>query len=194
MGRGLWGVLIVVCLTSVLVWADGGCDCASTGAPACYQSFRSNEIIDFSLTLPIDYFWCHNTTETPVVTRWWVETLDGVIVREDVLPWPTGSWAVFSWDLTTDTGELVGPGYYRILVGTDLTEPISATVLVEPCRGCSMYWACWPCCPALVCVCQPSTRCSIPYGEPYLELRNGGTRSCCGLNVHVYGSVQFGCP
>jgi hypothetical protein len=193
MGRGLWGTLILVCLTSVFVWADGGCDCESAGQPPCYATFRSNEIITFSLTLPVDYFLCQGVTETPVITGWWVETPEGVIVRDGGLAYPIGSWATFTWDLTNDAGGLVGPGFYRIVVTTTSAPAVTADVLIEPCRACSLWWSCWPCCPTLPCLCRPSHDCRIPYGWPYLELRSGGTRRCCGLTVRVYGSIGVGC-
>jgi len=196
LGRSLWCALVLVCVVGVLVWADAGCGCPPAEQPQCYETFRSNEIIAFSLTLPVDYFWCHGVTETPLITGWRVEAQDGAIVRDEPLSWPTGSWATFAWDLTNDVGELVGPGFYRVVVYTDLTAPISADVLIEPCRSCSAYWSCWPCCPTLCCLCscQPLTRCRVPMGEPYLELRNGGERSCCGLTVHLYGAFGITCP
>jgi len=195
MGRSLWITVVLVCLTSLVVWADAGCDCESANQPACYATFQSNEIIAFWLTVPLDYFLCQGVTETPLITQWWVETLDGVIVREGDLSYPIGAWATFRWDLTNDAGDLVGPGFYRIVVVTTSTPTVTADVLIEPCRACSAWWSCWPCCPTLTCLCQcqPSMDCSTPYGWPYLELRNGGKRKCCGLSVHIYGSLSVGC-
>jgi len=194
MVRGLWVTLVVLCVGGSLVWADGDCGCESTVQPTCYETFRSNEIIEFKVTVPADYFWLHEDAETPLIVRWWVETLDGVIVRDEPLPYPVGSWASFTWDLTTGGCELVGPGFYRIVILTTSGMAVSTDVLIEPCRPCSSWWSCWPCCPTLVCVCQRSTRCPIPCGEPYLILRNGGTRSCCGLSVRIFGGIGVGVP
>ena len=76
MSRSLWVALVLACAVSALVWADSGCGCEPTGQPPCYETFRSNEIIAFSLTVPVGYFTCQGATETPLITSWRVETQD----------------------------------------------------------------------------------------------------------------------
>jgi hypothetical protein len=181
MRRAGWVVLLLVGLASFVAAAQTDCGCVDASAPTCYTTFRSNEIIDFQLIVPLDFYWMHNTTETPLITAWRVETLEGVLVKYVPQSEPKGHWATFSWDLTDDYGCLVDPGFYRIIVSSPLTGDVFADVEIISC----CCWSCWGCCPS-PCYCPWINPCIPACGQAYLKLANGGTRNCCTFHLTIY--------
>jgi len=184
MRRAGWLVVVLLGLTVFAASADTGCGCDAASAPACYTTFRSNEIVQFSLTVPVDYFWKYDTSETPLITGWWVETPEGIVVKSVTLSEPKGHWASFTWNLSTDAGGSVEPGFYRIVLTTTSTAPVSADIQIVSC----CCWPIWGCC-FNPCFCQPVGCCITPCGEPYLVLSSGGYSSCCGLSGTIHISV-----
>jgi len=186
------GVLVTICLWIGVVGLGGWsqcCDCGRAEVPSCYESFGTNEVIGISLIVPVDYFVCHNTTESPRILGWRVETWDGMVVRAEFFPdGPYSRLHTIEWDLSDSTGGRVAPGYYRIVVETtdagDIAHPVQIVERCRPCYGCF----CWPTCS--VCC---TTRCRVPYGEPYLSLFVADTQAC-GLTISVHVELDCPCP
>ena len=179
-----WIALVLVIATSLGGWAQ--CDCGVLEASTCYLAFKSNETIAFSLVAPIDYFMCQETTISPGIFGWRAEAWDGTVVRSVVYPGePRGRLMAMEWDLYDESGYLVLPGSYRIVVVTtdgDVSYPVRIVGTCRSCCGC-FYWQ-----PA------PSARdvpCRIPYGQLYLSLGVGETRSHVGLRIRL--SLTFEC-
>jgi len=182
-----WVSLFLVIAGSIGGWAQ--CSCEDSQAPFCYMTFQSNETIEFTLIAPVDYFLCHNTTVSPGIWGWRVETLDGTVVRTVTYSdGPKSRLLVMEWDLCDDACYLVDPGYYNIIVMStdgDVSYPIRILERCRPCCGCFCWWAA----PA---VCD--VPCRIPYGELYLTLAVGETRSCFGLSIRFQFRFEFSTP
>lgn len=179
-----WIALLLVIAASVGGWAQ--CGCGEQETPICHLTFRSNETIEFSLVAPVDYFMCHGTTVSPSIIGWRVETWDGAIVRSVVYSGqPKGRWITMEWDLYDDSGYLVPPGFYRVVVMTtdsDVSYPVRILERCRPCCGCLCWWTAPVAC---------DVPCPIPYGELYLSLAVGETRSCNGLSFSL--TFRFEC-
>ncbi|MDD5264157.1 MAG: hypothetical protein PHU43_04880 [Candidatus Bipolaricaulis sp.] len=167
--------------------ASGDCGCPSAREPVCYTVFRQNQTIVLSVTVPVDFFLAHGTTETPLITGWRVERLDGSVVRRVTFVCPIGWPTPFEWGLDDDAGARVSEGVYRIIVETS-----SAGELTN-------YARLIPCCAPLPCGCSGScgypdrvAPCRPACGEAFLTLRVGETFSgCCGLGVSIFGSFTW---
>ena len=178
-----WAALLLIIVVSIGAWAQYGY--GASNEPECYLSFKSNETIEFSLIAPIDYFICHGATVSPNIQGWRVEAWDGTIVRTVLYPGePISRLITMEWDLTNDAGYLVPAGFYQIIVMTTDGEVVYPVGIVEQCRSC---FSCCCCC----CCAQPSTACCIPYGELYLALGVGETRSHIGLRISL--NLTFEC-
>jgi len=182
MKRVGWLIAALVLSVGLSAWAD--CGCAPAGDPACYTTFRMSQAIEFRMTVPVEFFYAHATTETPLITGWRVETLDGAVVRRVVLSYPVGPVTVFEWKLDDGAGARVAEGFYRIVVETTSAGDVSNTVLLFGC--CSpCYNLC--CCTARPPVCRPLC------GDAYLVLNAGDAlRPCCGFTITISGSLS--CP
>ena len=179
-----WIALLLVIAVSVGGWAQ--CGCGEPETLSCYLTFQSNETIEFSLIAPVDYFVCHGTTVSPSIIGWRVEAWDGTVVRSVVYPGqPKGRWISMEWDLYDEGGYLVPPGFYRIVVMTtdgDVSYPVRILERCRPCCGCFCWWSAPPVC---------GVPCRIPFGELYLSLAVGETRSCYGLSFSL--TFRFEC-
>lgn len=182
MRRAGLGVLVLVGLMALAASAQTGCGCGPVTEHACYTTFRSNEIVEFSLTVPVEYFWVYDTGVVPLITGWWVETPAGTIVKQVTFIEPRGHNVSFLWDLSTDGGGTVEPGFYRIVMTTMSTGPTFADIEIVSCC-CS---PCWSCC-WTPCLCQPAIYCPPMYGELRLKLSSARTRNCCTFSVTIYG-------
>ena len=179
-----WIALLLVIAVSVGGWAQ--CGCGGAEQPGCYLTFQSNETIEFSLVAPIDYFTCHGTTVSPGIWGWRVEASNGTIVRTVTYPdGPKSRLLIMEWDLYDEMGCIVSPGYYRIVVMStdgDVSYPVRILERCRPCFGCF----CWSYAPVAC-----DVPCPIPYGELYLRLAIGETRSCFGLSFSM--TFHFNC-
>ncbi len=179
-----WMGLLLVIVMSVGAWAQ--CGCGDVEGPDCYLTFKSNETIEFSLVAPVDYFVSHATTVSPSIAGWRIEAWDGTVVRSVIYQGdPKGRWITMEWDLYDEAGYLVPPGFYRVVVMTtdgDVSYPVR---LLERCRRCCGCW-CWSS-SYLAC----DVPCCVPFGELYLSLAVGETRSCFGLSFSL--TLQFEC-
>jgi hypothetical protein len=186
MSRSAGIVLALLVGVGLGVWADCGCGVGPDSN--CVATFRAHEIIEFSLTVPIEYYWCHDTTATPLVNGWWIEDEDGALVAQAQFSEPLGHNAEFEWDPAAGG---VTSGTYRILISATTGEVAETWVtIVDPCAECGC-WSCWNCVPS------PKTwtaYCPAECGGPYVMLRSGGLASCCGFSFVVTFDVGCGCP
>lgn len=191
MKRVVWVVALLSVGLAWSAWAD--CGCSSESVPSCYTTFRSNQWIEFSMTVPVDFFLCHGAVETPLIAGWRVETLDGSTIRRVTFEPFVGSVSVFLWKLDDDAGSAAPEGFYRIIVETTSAGEVSSVVRVVPCytpRSC-----CISCCPTFSCACGRTPPCRAAYGDAYLVLRVGETVSCCnGCGFTIFGATLWGTP
>jgi len=187
MKRVGWLVAALVVGIGLSAWAD--CGCAPAGDPACYTTFRVNQTIQFTVIVSLDFFTAHATTETPLITGWRVEKLDGTVVRRVVFDWPVGLVRPLEWRLVDDAGAWVGEGFYRIVVETTSAGEVQNTVRLVAC-----YTP--PACGTCLCSCSDRVPpCSRVCGEAFLALRVGETRDCCcGFGVTLIGSFTWETP
>ena len=183
-----WIALLLVIAVSMVGWAQCG-SCGVQQEPGCYQAFKTTETIEFSLIAPIDYFVLHQATVSPGIFGWRVEASDGTVVRTVIYPGePKGAWITMEWDLYDYAGYLVPPGSYQIIVMTtdsDVAYPVRIVGACGSCGGCYGGWY------------VQSTRdnpCCIPFGELYLQLRVGETRSCGGLSISLTVHIESSGP
>jgi len=178
--------LALLSVVMVSVGASAQCGCGVPEAPNCYMTFQSNETIEFTLIAPVDYFTVHCTTVSPSIWGWRVEAADGTIVRTVLFEdGPISRRIPMEWDLYDDAGYLVDPGFYTIiLMSTDgeVTYPVRILERCRPCCGCWCWWTA-----PLAC----DVPCCIPFGELYLSLAVGETRSCFGLSFSLH--FRFEC-
>ena len=175
-------LLVLVGLMALAASAQTDCGCGSATERASYTTFRSNEIIEFSLTVPVEYFWVHETSVTPLITGWWVETSTGIIVKHVTFTEPRGHNVSFTWDLAMDGGGTVEPGFYRVVLTTTSASPVSADIEIVSCRRSPCWTCCWR-----PCLCQPAICCPPLHGELRLKLASVGTSRCCTFGVTIYG-------
>ena len=75
--RRVGWLLALAILGGALSATAADCGCSQGVEPACYVTFRSNELISFSAVFPLDYFTTHETSETPFALGWMVTAADG---------------------------------------------------------------------------------------------------------------------
>jgi hypothetical protein len=179
-----WILLSLVVALSVGAWAQ--CDCGSLEVPDCYLAFRTTETIEFVLEAPVEYFMKYNTSVSPGIFGWRVETWDGNVVRTVIFPGePVGRLTIMEWDLADESGTIVPPGFYNVIVMTTASDVSYPVRVVEACRtGCGCF--CW-CCAPRAC----DVPCCTPLGELYLTLGVGQTRSCCGLSFSLGITLEW---
>ena len=184
------GLLAVLLVAVFSLGALGQCGCGDAVEPDCYLAFKTTETIAFTLDAPIDYFIAHNTGVSPSIFGWRVESGDGNVVRTEIFPGePVGRWTIMEWDLTDDSGIMVLPGYYRVIVMTTDSDVSYPVKIVETCRTyCGCFCGCFCGCVAPLACDNP---CCTPHGELSLALTVGETRSCSGLNFSM--TLTFEC-
>ncbi len=179
-----WIALVLVVAGAVGAWAQ--CDCGTGVDPNCFLKFKSNETIEFTLIAPVDYFAHYQTTVSPQIFGWRIEDSNGSVVRTVIYPGePRSRLTVMEWDLYGDDGYLVESGFYQVIVMTTVSDVSYPVFIEEACRSfCGCFCGCYappvcdsPCCP--------------PFGELYLSLNVGETRSCGGLTFSVTIIFQY---
>ena len=182
-----WLGLLLVAVISLGGWAQ--CGCGDQVEPDCYQTFKSNQTIEFSLIAPIDYFTNHQTTIAPGILGWHVRAWNGGVVRTVLFPGqPKGHWITMEWDLYDEGGQIVPAGFYEIVVMTTDGDVVYPVRVVESCRACCGCF-CWWTTPATC-----DAPCPIPCGELYLSLDVGETRSCSGLSFSLIFNFECAEP
>ena len=167
-------------LAAVIVTLVGGlaaaqCNCTSTEAagPCCYTAFWEGEEIHFKLIVPAEYFLYCSPCDTPLITGWWIETMDGIVVYQDMFPEvPKGHWLEMTWD-QNDSGHYAVPGgYYKIVVHTTTAGEFTnyVQIFAKPCFCC--------CCWQRLCSCP----CGVPFGEPYVVIYPSERNS---ISIHI---------
>lgn len=181
------GWLLALLLVGFGLSAWGDCGCAPAGEPVCYTVFRQNQTIVFSVTVPVDFFLAHATTETPFITGWRVETIDGAVVRRVIFDHPLGWATPLEWGLEDGGGTQVSEGVYRIVVETNSAGEVTNYARLIPCSAPLPCSCCG--CPNRAPACRPAC------GEAFLTLRAGETFSCCcGFGVSIFGSFTWESP
>jgi len=189
------GLLLVAMVIVVGVGAVADCGCGTTAETDCVTSFRSNEIIQFAVTVPMEYYWCYDTTATPLISGWWIEDEAGVLVAEALYSEPLGHYAVFEWNVPASG---VCAGMYSIQILLTTGEVAETRVeIVDVCHcysGCGCYT---PCCGCWTCIESPRTwtaACRGECGAPYVVLQSGGTLSCCSFGISFSVTFEVSCP
>ena len=114
-----------------------------------------------------------------------MEDAEGTLVRMEIFPGePRSRLTVMEWDLTNTDGYIVAPGFYQIIVMTTASDVSYQVFVEEACRSFSPC-ACNNYAP-LVC----DSPCRPPFGELYLSLSVGETRSCTGLSFSITITVH----
>jgi len=187
MKRQMWVGLVLAGLLSVGAWAQCDCGCGTDVEPPCYESFWTTEVIGISMIVPGEFVWVYNTTTPPRILGWRVETWEGMVVNAAFFedgPYPV--WRDFTWDLTDWQGNIVEPGFYRIVFETTNAGDVSTIVqIIDRCCVCCGC-CCWTAYP-LKC----SHPCPPAYGQPFLQLEVAETRSCSRLSFSF--SITFQC-
>ncbi len=123
------GLLLTVVLSMVVggwAWAQCGCPPApQREVPGCYVSFQQCQSIEIGLKVSSGFgflFCCSPccAPPSPTVYGWRVESMDGYMIYDVHLHSPVlaGSFSAV-WDQRDVDGELVSPGYYKVIVSTD---------------------------------------------------------------------------
>ena len=173
--------IVMLALASGLAVAQ--CNCADPAfgeVPPCYTTFGWGQEVRFKLVAPLEYFLCCAVCETPLITGWRVETLDGVITYEEVLRAPKGHYYEISWDQKDSWRNRIPCGYYRIVIETTVGEYVNY-IHVNP--GC-WDW-CGYCCASRLHGCP----CGVMLCQPYVKFLPSTTQSwspcCCSVSVTV---------
>lgn len=179
MRRACMITLVVLALASGLV--AGQCSCSDSvlgEAPPCYTTFRLGQEVRFKLVVPLDYFMCCPASDTPLITRWRVETMDGVIIYEEALRAAKGHWYEISWDQRDSCRQRIAGGYYRIAIQTTSGEFFNYIQV-----GATHWGWCDPCCVCRCCECP----CPIPLCKPYVKFLPSHQQSWspCGCTFSV---------
>ena len=179
------GILALFLILSTSLIATSQCGCGIDVDPDCYLVFKTNETIEFSLVVPMDWFQVNGYTQNPRIFGWRIETKEGNVVRTVVFDGePRNRLEVMEWDLANEDGQIVAPGYYNVIVMTTDSDVVYPVRIVDACRS---FCAC-------LCDCYTPLICDIPccppYGQLYLDLRVGEVRSCNGLSFSFTITIE----
>lgn len=154
--------VLLVGLAGSAAAAQCGCP-PQANAPSCYTGYWAGVDVSFKLVVPVGYFSQCPMPETPLITGWRVEQLDGTIVYQNQFPdVPKGHYLVMTWNQKDSAGHRVAPGFYRLVVQTTTAGEFSNVlkIVARP----SIGWGCC-CCPQLAsCDCCPS------FTSPYVQI------------------------
>lgn len=179
--------VIVVGLASGL--APCGFTEQALAGPSCYTAFWPGEAVRFKLVVPAEYFLCGGGCETPLITGWRVETLEGTIVYEEPFAHaPKGHWYVMTWNQKDACRLRVPPGFYRVVVETAQAGGFEHPIYIGAATCC--YRGC--CGDPQPCFCP----CGIPLCQPYIKVfppTARGCASCCSLSIRVHVGINC-CP
>ncbi len=169
--------------------AAAQCGCSQPDTPRCYTAYWAGTDVSFKLVVPAEYFSQCPMPETPLITGWRVERLDGTIVYQDQFPdVPKGFYLVMTWDQQDAQSNPVAPGFYRIIVQTTTAREFSNFVrVVAP----PSLWSGCCCCPQLVsCACCPT------FGSPYVQIERPPRRvlSWGSLSITIHLGGVCSCP
>jgi len=186
--KSIGAIALLLVVTASLVGA-AQCGCGQPEPANCYLVFKTTETIVFTLEAPIDYFMVHQTSTSPRIFGWRVETSDGTVVRTVIYPGePRGRWLAMEWDLVADDGYIVAPGDYNIIVMTTVSDVSYPVRIVDACRP--LFGCCNVCYAPVSC----DIPCCIPYGELYLTLGVGEVRPCSGLSFSLTITIECSSP
>jgi len=187
--RAVLLAVVIVGLTGGLAAAQ--CNCGAwteTGGPSCYTPYWAGEEVTFKLVVPAEYFFCCPSCETPLITGWRVETMEGTIVYQKQFPdVPKGHYLKMAWDQKDSWYNRVPPGYYRIVVQTTSAGEFESYVQIVQ-RPCCWGW-CGCCCPRLY-----SCYCCVPYGKPYVMIDRCETYAAAWGAISISIKIRCGCP
>lgn len=161
-------LLVVLVLSVGLVGTTAAAQCgcaqpAQPNVPSCYTAYWAGIDVSFKLVVPAEYFSQCPMPETPLITGWRVEGLDGTIVYQKQFPdVPKGHYLVMTWNQKDSLGHSVAPGFYRLVVQTTSAGQFSNVVKIVSRSG--LWWGCC-CCPQLT-----SCDCCPVFGSPYVQI------------------------
>ncbi len=179
MKRALMVAVLVVGLAGVLATAHCGCFAPPVGdEPICYTGYWQGVDVGFKLVVPAEFFFQCPTPETPLITGWRVEALDGTIIYQKQFPnVPKGHHHEIVWDQTDGHCNQVPLGIYRLVIQTTTAGEVNNYVKIQP----------WPapmnCC---TCCCTriDSCPCCISH-SPYIEI------APCTGRPYVWGTIHI---
>jgi hypothetical protein len=170
--------VLLVSLTSLLGAAQCGCFSQPVGdEPVCYTGYWEGVDVGFKLVVPGEYFCQSPVPETPLLTGWHVEALDGTIIYEEQFIVPKGHHHEMVWDQTDGQCNQVPPGIYRLVIQTTTAGEIYNYVKIQPWPG---PFNCCTCC----CTRIDSCPCWISH-SPYIEI------APCTGRPYVWGSINI---
>lgn len=178
MKRALVLAVLLVGLTSVLAAAQCGCFSQPVGdEPVCYTGYWQGVDVGFKLVVPGEYFCQCPVPETPLLTGWRVEALDGTIVYQEQFLAPKGHHHEMVWDQTDEQCNQVPLGIYRLVIQTTTAGEIYNYVKIQPWPG---PFNCCTCCCTRIDTCP----CCISH-SPYIEIAR------CTGRPYVWGSINI---
>lgn len=179
MKRALLLAVLVVGLIGVVASAQCGCGAPPVGDElTCYTGYWLGVDVGFKLVVPGEYFSQCPVPETPFITGWRVEALDGTIIYQRQFPdMPKGHNYEMLWDQTDGNGNQVPVGIYRFVIQTTTAGEINNYVKIQPWPG-PGNWCSFGCA-------QIDTQpCCISH-SPYIQIAR------CTGRPYVWGSISI---
>ena len=183
MKRALLLVVLVVGLIGVVAAAQCGCDTPSVGdEPTCYTGYWLGVDVGFKLVVPGEYFSQCPIPQTPFITGWRVETVDGMVIYQQQFPdMPKGHNFEMLWDQTDGYCNQVPIGIYRLVIQTTTAGEFKNYVKIQPWPSPSNWCNCWCNCCCMQIDTQP---CCISH-NPYIQIAR------CTGRPYVWGSISI---
>ena len=178
MKRALLLAVLVIGLMGVAATAQCTCFQAPVGdEPTCYTGYWLGVDVGFKLIVPGEYFSQCPVPETPFITGWRVEALDGTIIYQQQFDMPKGHNYEMVWDQTDGHCNQVPVGIYRLVIQTTSAGEIKNYVKIQPWPGPANPCNC--CCPQI-----DTQPCCISH-SPYIEIAR------CTGRPYVWGSITI---
>ena len=183
MKRALLLAVLVIGLIGVMATAQCGCDTPSVGdEPTCYTGYWLGVDVGFKLVVPGEYFSQCPVPETPFITGWRVETVDGMVIYQQQFPdMPKGHNYEMLWDQTDGYCNQVPIGIYRLVIQTTTAGEFKNYVKIQPWPSPSNWCNCWCNCCCMQIDTQP---CCISH-NPYIQIAR------CTGRPYVWGSISI---
>jgi len=181
--RALLLAVLVIGLIGVVAVAQCGCDTPSVGdEPTCYTGYWLGVDVGLKLVVPGEYFSQCPIPQTPFITGWRVETVDGMVIYQQQFPdMPKGHNFEMLWDQTDGYCNQVPIGIYRLVIQTTTAGEFKNYVKIQPWPSPSNWCNCWCNCCCMQIDTQP---CCISH-NPYIQIAR------CTGRPYVWGSISI---